>query len=31
MYKEPNTHSDVLYQTSANMYNLSNEVIFMDY
>jgi len=31
MYKEANTHSDVIYQTSANMYNLSTEVIFMDY
>jgi len=31
MYKEQNTHSDVLYQTNANMYNLSTEVIFMDY
>jgi hypothetical protein len=31
MYKGPNSHSDVLYQASANMYNLSTEVIFMDY
>jgi len=31
MYKEQNTHIDVLYPTSANMYNLSTEVIFMDY